>query len=360
MGECLALKYRPKKLSDLIGQNNIIDQIEGFFKSNHIPQAYIFSGPRGTGKTSLARIFAKRVNCINPERANPCCVCVNCKDIDSGVYSDYVEMDGASNTGVDDVRKIIEAVAYKSLSGKAKVYIIDECHMLSKSAWNSLLKTIEEPPLNTYFILVTTENGKIPETIKSRSHTLFFRAVKYPDIIEHLNNINSKENNINNSVISIIANHAQGSVRDAVMLYEKITVLPREVIKNESEVSKYLGVESIEFVVGLVGAAWNKQYSVIIENAEIAVSYGYDFIRLTRSIQNYISDTIIFASTKNKQLCDIFGDYMHPIENNSSVSYETVIKQLVSVFFKLVKLEQNLNYRNDKDIFITGLIEAFS
>ena len=186
-------KYRPSTFTDVVGQKHITTTLENAVKSGKTSHAYLFTGSRGTGKTSCAKILSKAVNCLNPHNGNPCNECEICKGIDSGAILDIIEIDAASNNGVDNIREIREEVAYRPTQGKYKVYIIDEVHMLSTGAFNALLKTLEEPPSYVIFILATTESHKIPVTISSRCQRYDFRRISIDTITARLQELMREE-----------------------------------------------------------------------------------------------------------------------------------------------------------------------
>ena len=222
----LAVKYRPQNFEQLVGQEATALALSNAVRLSRIPNAVILSGIRGTGKTTVARIFAKALNCSNPQNGSPCLVCDNCRAISAGIHEDVVEIDGASNTGVDDIRALKETVVYVPQRGKYKIYIIDEVHMLSTSAFNALLKTLEEPPSNVVFIFATTEIQKIPETIISRCQTFFLEKISYQDIYNRLNWILNQESiPFDEKALKIIVKEAGGSMRDALTLLDKTIVL---------------------------------------------------------------------------------------------------------------------------------------
>src|SRR3990167_3421166 len=189
----LARKWRPQTFDDLIGQETFTKTIRNAISNKKVVHAYLFSGPRGVGKTSAARILAKALNCSHGPTTEPCCTCQNCKAIANGSYVDVLEIDGASNNSVEDVRELRESVKYAPSTGKHKVYIIDEVHMLSSSAFNALLKTLEEPPSHVILILATTDIGKVPETIISRCQRFDFRPISSEYLKKHLLKISSSE-----------------------------------------------------------------------------------------------------------------------------------------------------------------------
>ena len=216
----LALKYRPQVFKDLIGQNIIVETIEKSISQNKIPNAFLFTGIRGVGKTTIARILAKSLNCGNSEKNN--CLknkCKNCDEISESRHIDVLEMDAASKTGVDDVRDLIEFSRYGPTSSKFKIFIIDEVHMLSKQAFNALLKTLEEPPAYLKFIFATTEVNKIPVTVLSRCQRFDLSRIKSEELSEFLAKVAEMEKiDINQDVINLISKISEGSVRDALSL----------------------------------------------------------------------------------------------------------------------------------------------
>ncbi len=233
MSETLYRKYRPLKFSEIIGQQHIVKTLSNSIANNRIGQAYLFTGPRGTGKTTLARIFAKTTNCLSPVKnknggMEPCLKCENCQAFQKEKFGDVIEIDAASNTGVDNIRDLRETAKLPPLQGNFKVYIIDEAHMLSAGAFNALLKILEEPPTHIIFILATTELHKIPETIVSRCQKFDFNKLNFPEITEKLSRIASEEKiKIDSESLEIIASMAEGGMRDAESLFEQIIAMEK-------------------------------------------------------------------------------------------------------------------------------------
>jgi DNA polymerase-3 subunit gamma/tau len=225
--QVLARKYRPATFADLIGQDAVVRTLKNAFAADRIAQAFIMTGIRGTGKTSTARIIAKGINCVGPDgtggpTTEPCGVCEHCVAIAEGRHLDVLEMDAASRTGVDDIREIIESVAYRAASARYKIYIIDEVHMLSRNAFNALLKTLEEPPAHVKFIFATTEIRKVPVTVLSRCQRFDLRRIEPEVMIAHLRGIAGKEGaQIEDEALALITRAAEGSVRDAVSLLDQ-------------------------------------------------------------------------------------------------------------------------------------------
>ncbi|MDR0369458.1 MAG: DNA polymerase III subunit gamma/tau [Candidatus Peribacteria bacterium] len=240
----LANKYRPQTFDQMIGQQHIIGILKAKMQSSRDSlQNYLLCGPRGTGKTTSARILAKAINCLNPQNGNPCNECANCMTIQNNATLDYVEIDAASHTGVDNIREeILSKALYPPTQLKKKIYVIDEVHMLSKGAFNSLLKTIEEPKGNVCFILATTEIHKVPDTIVSRCQVFQFKKVPDEEIANHLAYICDKEGfTYDKDALYLIANISDGGVRDSVKYLDQVSILGN--ISSE-HVSKFLGISS--------------------------------------------------------------------------------------------------------------------
>ncbi len=222
----LARKYRPETFSDLVGQDDVCRALVNSIKLNRQPQGVILTGVRGTGKTTTARLYAKALNCLEPNERGPCGKCDSCCAIRDGVHEDVLEIDGASNTGVDDVRRLIDSVQYVAQRSKFKVYIIDEVHMLSTNAFNALLKTLEEPPSHVVFVFATTELGKVPETVASRCQVFYLKKFQQTQIEDNLKNILTKENlPFEDQAVSAIAAYGRGSMRDAITFLDHVVAL---------------------------------------------------------------------------------------------------------------------------------------
>src|SRR3970040_703834 len=229
-----ARKWRPKKFSEVIGQEHITTTLQNSIRSNRIAHAYLFTGPRGVGKTSTARIFAKVLNCLNPKDTEPCNECELCKDIQNNQSLDIIEIDGASNRGIDEIRTLRESVKYAPTKGKYKVYIIDEVHMLTKESFNAFLKTLEEPPEHIIFIFATTDVHKVPLTIISRCQRYDFRRIQLDKIKETLRTIASEEKiEIDDKTLTIIAKKADGALRDAESYFDQVVAFSQGKIDAE-------------------------------------------------------------------------------------------------------------------------------
>ena len=316
----LARKYRPQKFSDILGQEDITSVIQGAIQLKRVPHAFIFSGTRGVGKTTFARVLAKILNCTDiQENINPCGKCNTCRSIDSDANMDVVEIDAASRTGVADVREIIENINYKPVSAKKKIFIIDEVHMLSKAAFNALLKTLEEPPKDVVFIFATTETEKIPVTILSRCQKFFLRRVNLETISQHLIKVAKKEGyNLDDESSKIISQCSEGSVRDALSILEN--VLAHNSSPNPDKVRKVLGLTNFNTTINLFRSLclgdvessinqFNHLYKQGISIDQLAksllnISYHFSLIKSGVSSEENLSDSEI---TKN--LMDMKNDY---------------------------------------------------
>ncbi len=228
-------KYRPQRMEEVSGQEHVLAVLKNAITEGRVAHAYLFSGPRGTGKTTIARILAKRLNCQESNGTEPCGKCPQCVAHANRANLDLIEIDAASNRGIDEIRALKDRIGLAPASGKYKVYIVDEVHMLTKEAFNALLKTLEEPPSHAIFILATTELHKVPETIKSRCQTFLFKRASVQQLIERLNKISkSEEIEIDEAALRLIAHHSEGCYRDAESLLGQVLSLKtNKITKND-------------------------------------------------------------------------------------------------------------------------------
>lgn len=273
----IARKYRPKSFQEVLGQNAIVTTLKNAIRRNCLAQAYLFCGARGTGKTTLARVFAKALNCQNPTADfEPCSQCSSCKEIASGSSLDILEIDGASHRGIDDIRQINETVGYASSSGKYKIYIIDEVHMLTKEAFNALLKTLEEPPPRVIFFFATTEPHKILPTILSRCQRFNLNRIPLMDMIHKLRQIANDLNvTIDDEALMMIVNRADGSLRDAESLFDQILTFHEGSIST-TDVAAVLGMVPREAFFALDRAGHEGQVATAFEISHQVFSQGKD------------------------------------------------------------------------------------
>ena len=318
----LALKYRPQQFRDLIGQEVLVKTIENGIKLKKTPNAYLLTGIRGVGKTTTARLIAKALNCTKNfsagEKCNPTENCHHCKEIADSKHMDVLEMDAASKTGIDDIRELIENSKYSPTSAKFKIFIIDEVHMLSKQAFNGLLKTLEEPPPRLKFILATTEVRKIPVTILSRCQRFDLKRVSISQISEHIKNIAKKEKgNISEDAIKLLARASEGSVRDSISLLDRILISQtndeRKIIE-ENDVREMLGLADKTKLISMFG-------EILKGNEKNALNYLKEFINNGLEAKNFLNDIleIIYLFSRSTNL--------GPIKNDMSIS-EAEIKMI--------------------------------
>ncbi|MFN3740701.1 MAG: DNA polymerase III subunit gamma/tau [Thermodesulfovibrionales bacterium] len=292
----LARKWRPQVFEDLVGQPHIIKILKNAISQKRVSQAYVFSGPRGVGKTTTARILAKSLNCVEGPTPSPCGRCDFCTGIAEGSSMDVIEIDGASNNSVEDIREIRERVRYApSVLGKYKVYIIDEAHMLSESAFNALLKTIEEPPPHTIFVLATTAYRKIPATVLSRCQHLAFRRIPRDVIMERLKYICNIEGiKISEDALDVIARAADGSMRDSLTILDQVSSFAEEI--TATDVAQLLGVSDSNIVSGLAGAIFEGDQQRILSLVSEASEKGLDLRTLYRDLIVFLRDMLVLKT----------------------------------------------------------------
>lgn len=299
MHKALYRVYRPKTFEDVVGQEHIVKTLKNQIRNSNIGHAYLFSGTRGTGKTSTAKIFARAVNCLNSNDEEPCNECEICVDTLNDNIMDIVEIDAASNNSVDDIRELRESVKYTPSKAKYKVYIIDEVHMLSQGAFNALLKTLEEPPSYVIFILATTEPHKIPATILSRCQRFDFKRVSSKDIANRMAYICEKENiQAEEKALSLIARNSQGALRDALSILDQCMSFGNEIIEY-NDVIELLGTVNIDELFELSQA-------IIDENTKKTLQILNEFVIWGKDIRNLINDLI--DQFRNLMVCKVSKD----------------------------------------------------
>ncbi len=301
--QVIARRWRPKKFSEVVGQSHVVNTLVSAIKQGKIAHSYLFSGPRGVGKTSMARIFAKALNCVKGPTVEPCCECENCIEIEKGIFVDVIEMDAASNRGIDEIRELRESVKYAPTKGKYKVYIIDEVHMLTEQAFNALLKTLEEPPSHVIFIFATTEYRRIPQTILSRCIRFDFRPLAEDEAVKILANICEREGiKYDEEALRILAKAASGSLRDAEMYLEQaIAFSDGRIEKNLiREILGFVEEEVLShFVQALSEGSTEKVLSIFKDKV---VNAGYDIYGFVSCLLEFISDRLKRAAfTEDKE-----------------------------------------------------------
>ena len=292
----LPLKYRPMTFDDVVGQEHVTRTLRNALESGRIANAYLFVGPRGIGKTTLSRIFAKALNCMSPKGVEPCGECENCLQIATGRSLDVTELDAASHNKVEDVRPIIEAVQFKPTVSKYKIFIIDECHMLTPSAWNALLKTLEEPPPYVKFVFATTEGDKVLATIVSRCQRFDLRRIQTHQIAARLQYICGKEGiTADQDALLAIARGAEGGMRDALSSLDQLIAFKGNTITEEDALSVF-GLVSRKALEDLAGAILKGDAAAILQSVEAFDSAGKNMRRLAGELLRHFRNLIVYQS----------------------------------------------------------------
>ena len=308
MYQALYRKYRSQNFSQLVGQEVVARTLKQAVEQDKISHAYLFSGPRGTGKTSVAKIFAKAMNCPNQVGGEPCNNCYICQAVTDGSLEDVIEMDAASNNGVDEIRDIRDKSTYAPSIAKYKVYIIDEVHMLSTGAFNALLKTLEEPTPNVVFILATTELHKIPATILSRVQRFEFKSIKTQDIRDHIFQILEKEGiDYETEAVEIIARRAEGGMRDALSILDQALSLTQEATLTTAVSEEITGTISLSALDHYVAALAQKDVAGALQNLDLIFENGKSMTRFVVDLLQYLRDILIVqAGGENTHHSDAF------------------------------------------------------
>ncbi|MDQ1328656.1 MAG: polymerase subunit gamma/tau, partial [Candidatus Poribacteria bacterium] len=299
----LARRGRPQRFSDVVGQEHVTKTIQNAISSGRTAHAYLFTGPRGVGKTTIARIFAKAINCKFKKDSEPCNECNSCVEISAGRSIDIIEIDAASNRGIDEIRELRENVKFAPVSTEYKVYIIDEVHMLTIEAFNALLKTLEEPPNHVIFILATTEAHKIPATILSRCQRFDFRILNRGEIIDRLKELLVSDNlPVNEDALSLIAENADGALRDAESILDQMLSFSDGDLKTD-EVSRFLGLGSYQLLDSLVNNVIKCDSAKSLESINSLADHGADLPQCLKKLVSYFRDLMIYKI--NPDLIDV-------------------------------------------------------
>ena len=343
--QALYRKYRPTNFDEVVGQTHIIQTLKNAIVQNRIAHAYLFCGPRGTGKTSIAKIFAKILNCTNSQDA-PCGVCENCKMAANGSHPDIIEIDAASNNGVDEVRNLIDKVKYAPMQGKYKIYIIDEVHMMTSGAFNALLKTIEEPPAHVIFIFATTEPNKVLPTIISRCQRFDFNKVSMHDIKYRLSVICKNEGiEIDENGLTLIAQLADGGMRDALSILDQCVAYCSSHI-DVNDLRKIYGVVTSEDIGKLFYSVYKKDVDSFVKDIQKYSDMGMDIKRLTADFIHMLKDSLILDYSENSTLVsDMNKDMIRKYFKLAPINFRIkCMEELMDTYNKYTYASNALDY----------------
>ncbi|MGL4642342.1 MAG: DNA polymerase III subunit gamma/tau [Cetobacterium sp.] len=343
-------KYRPKGFEEIAGEHEIVQTLKNSLKSNRLAHAYLFTGPRGVGKTSIARLMAKGLNCLtNGITDTPCNICENCKEISSGNFLDLIEIDAASNRGIDEIRQLKEKINYSPTKGRKKVYIIDEVHMLTKEAFNALLKTLEEPPEHVLFILATTEPDKILPTIISRCQRYDFKSVNYKDMREKLLYIvNSEGYVIDEASLVAIYEASGGSMRDSISILERLMINTEDKTIEIEKTEDVLGITPIKIIDQFISVIEKSNYSEGIELLEDIWKNSIDIELFFKDLAKRSKDRMIKGDLdiqKGLEIIDTIYDILSKFRHEED-------KRLVGYV-----ILNRLTEKKEKEIIVEKIIE---
>ena len=340
--------YRPQTFKDVTGQDVVVQTLQNAIKNNKISHAYLFCGPRGTGKTSIARIFAKALNCSNLNVNEPCDECISCKEISQGINPDVIEIDAASNNGVDEIRDIREKVKYLPSGSKYKIYIIDEVHMLSGGAFNALLKTLEEPPKHVVFILATTEPQKLPATIVSRCQRYEFKSLSVEEISTRLKEICELEDvNISEEALNSISESAEGAMRDALSILDQAISYGNKNIEID-DINGVTGSLNFEKVIALGNAVENKDIHNTLEIVHGLLSTGKEISKIINGLLVFYRDVLLYKSVGDSG----YSKYIFEKEEFKEFSNHVNVSKIMYLIDILCDIQSKVRYSTTPNIFL--------
>jgi DNA polymerase III subunit gamma/tau len=325
--QALARKYRPQSFRDIIGQETVVRTLQNAIEQRRIHHAYLFSGVRGVGKTTAARILAKALNCVKGPAVEPCNECVMCREITEGIDLDVREIDAATYTGVDNVRELRDVTQFQPARDRYRIFIIDEAHMLTTGAWNALLKMIEEPPPHVLFMFATTEIQKVPPTILSRVQKFMLRKITLEEMIGRLEEICRAEAiEADRDALEIIARRGEGSVRDALSLLDQIIAFSGRPI-TAIDVAAVLGLSDLNFFARMAGLIGEGEHAGILEMLEEAAESGRDFKLLFRDFLGFIRNLLFIAGGSDRAAIGMSGDDLKVLEESAArFSYSELLR----------------------------------
>jgi DNA polymerase-3 subunit gamma/tau len=344
-----ARKWRPKKFSEVVGQEHVTNTLKNAIKENRIAHAYLFTGPRGVGKTTTARLLAKALNCNNPINQEPCNECETCKSIQNSQSLDIIEIDGASNRGIDEIRTLRESVKYAPTKSKYKIYIIDEVHMLTRESFNAFLKTLEEPPEHTIFIFATTDVHKVPLTIISRCQRYDFRRIQLDTIKETLAKIAAAEKiEIDDTTLTIISKKADGALRDAESYFDQIVSYCEGKITHKT-VTQMLNLIDEEIYFKITDAVLEKNYKAVFEVSNTLYENGWDFVDFMDGLVEHFRNILTVVVTGKASFTETADVYKEKYESYKNKFSEGDMLRLLNF---LSKTEQEIKYSQNQKLKI--------
>lgn len=338
-----ARKFRPQAFDEIVGQQPIVTTLQNAIRQNRIPQSFLFSGPRGIGKTTTARVLAKALNCEKGPTDNPCGKCISCTEITQGTSLDVLEIDGASNRGIDEIRNLRETVKFKPVSGRVKIYIIDEVHMLTTEAFNALLKTLEEPPPHVKFVFATTEAHKVPLTILSRCQRFHFKRIPTADIVEKLAEIVKKEKlKADKKTLFQIAKASDGALRDAEGLLDQLASFAGEKI-TEEDVLMALGLTGEEIYFELLNHIQSKDAQKVFELIESLYENGKDFVVFAKGLLEIFRHLLLVQCTdKADKFIELSEEGIRELKKRKDVFSKSELLLAMNILCNLqVQLRRN-------------------
>ena len=355
-------QFRPMTFDEVVEQEHAVSALRQSILSGQIAHAYLFSGTRGTGKTTIAKIFSRAINCLSPQDGNPCNQCEICKGILDGTLMDVIEMDAASNNSVDNIRRICDEVLFMPSRAKYKVYIVDEVHMLSAGAFNALLKTLEEPPVHAVFILATTEPHRIPATIISRCQRYDFRRIPVESIVSRLRKISDESGiRINDEALITIAGLSDGALRDAISLLDQVSSDASKSVTRD-DIIRMTGVVDDAFLLSMAGAILSTDSAAILSLCEKLIMDGRDVLRFSLDLAHYFRDLLVISVSEHPEnLIRASSDSMSGMRTLTSKTSSKALLLIISKLSAMIsELKWSPDMRTSFEISLLALSASFS